>query len=389
MNAKKFEKKLNQFAKNELVYPLFIEWAFSHDKKSFFHDKSLISLFQEHYCEIISKCLPSYRFLLISKLSEQDGMGDFTREQLPFLLSFVDSEYDLFSFDSSCPDLNIIDYINMHFTSLISIVPNTCLYSMAIGDYNIDNKNINSLDQFLIKNKREYVEFLLGNKLSKESRNYDDVIDIAVKLVDEILEHENLSYVDISKNSDGGFSDVIFIGSKVLKVGKKRDTYVLPNNDYLLKPYIRVNLEDISDVFGTIEVVEKVDTIFHYPSHIDEYDFYKKLRSKGVVWLDIKLNNLGILEKDNVFHWNKPLGEDMSVRGLISDDNLSSLTKGNPIILDSDHLYSEEMFYSMLKDEEFHYAHMPGYDYEQKYQKELADILNDKTDDVVDGKKIR
>lgn len=385
MNAKKFEKKLNQYYEQGLVYPGFIRWAYSHDKKSFFHDQSLVSLLQEHYKEIVSKCLSSYRFLLVSELIRKDDMNSFTKREIPFLLSFVDSEYSFFNFDDLCPDLKIKDYINRHFTSLISKIPNVCFYSMAVRDGDVDDKNREALNQFLTKNKREYVEFLLGSKLPKDAKNYDDVIDVTVKLVDEILEHENLSYVDIKKNSGGGYSDVIFLGSKVLKVGKKRDAYYVPNNEYLLKPYIRVNLEDISDVPGTLEVVEKVNTDV---SDIDLYSFYTELRKKGIVYMDIKYINLGILLKDNTFHWNKQLGRDMSVRGFIGEDNFSSLSKGSPVILDSDHIYSERMFNFLSQRKVNHFQSLPGYQYEQRYQKELADMLNDSDslDNVSDNK---
>ena len=386
MNAKKFEKKLNQYYEQGLVYPGFIRWAYSHDKKSLFHDQSLVSLLQEHYKEIVSKCLSSYRFLLVSELIRKDDMNSFTKKQIPFLLSFVDSENSFFNFDDSCPDLNIKDYINRHFTSLISKIPNVCFYSMAVRDGDVDDKNREALNQFLTKNKREYVEFLLGNKLPKDAKNYDDVIDVTVKLVDEVLEHENLCYGDIKRLNSGGYSDVIVIGSKVIKVGKKRGTYYVPNNEYLLKPYIRVNLEDISDVPGTIEVVEKVNANV---SDVDLDSFYKELRKKGIVWMDIKSINLGILLQDNTFHWNKQLGRDVSVRGLIGDDNFSLLSKGSPVILDSDHIYSEGMFNFLSKRKENNFKSLPGYQYEQRYQKELADMLNDEKSNVVDGKRIK
>ena len=374
MNAKKFEKKLNQYYEQGLVYPGFIRWAYSHDKKSLFHDQSLVSLLQEHYKEIVSKCLSSYRFLLVSELIRKDDMNSFTKKQIPFLLSFVDSENSFFNFDDLCPDLKIKDYINRHFTSLISKIPNVCFYSMAVRDGDVDDKNREALNQFLTKNKREYVEFLLGSKLPKDAKNYDDVMDVTVKLVDEILEHENLSYGDIRQLNSGGYSNVALIGSKVLKVGKKRDAYYVPNNEYLLKPYIRVNLEDISDVPGTLEVVEKVNTDV---SDIDLYSFYTELRKKGIVYMDIKYINLGILLKDNTFHWNKQLGRDVSVRGFIGDDNFSSLSKGDPVILDSDHIYSERMFDFLSQRKENNFKSLPGYQYEQKYQKELADMLSD------------
>ena len=386
MNAKKFEKKLSHYYEQGLVYPGFIHWVYSHDKKSLFHDQSLVSLLQEHYKEIVSKCLPSNRFLLVSELSRKDGMNSFTKEQIPFLLSFVDSEYSFFDFDDLCPDLKIKDYINTHFTSLISNIPNVCFYSMAVRNGDVDDKNREALNHFLTNNKREYVEFLLGNKILKDAKNYDDVIDVTVKLVDEVLEHENLCYGDIKRLNSGGYSDVIVIGSKVIKVGKKRGTYYVPNNEYLLKPYIRVNLEDISDVPGTIEVVEKVNANV---SDVDLDSFYKELRKKGIVWMDIKSINLGILLQDNTFHWNKQLAGDMSTRGVLGDSNFSSLPKGSPVILDSDHLYSERVFDLLSKRKEVNFKRLSGYHFEERYQKELADMFTDDTTDVVDGKKIK
>lgn len=386
MNAKKFEKKLNQYYEQELVYPGFIYWAFSHDKKSFFHDQSLISLLQEHYEEIVSKCSPSNRFLLVSELYQKDGMNRFTKEKVSFLLSFIDSEYSFFDLNNQCPDLEIKDYINTHFTSLISNIPNVCFYSMAVRNGDVDDKNREALNHFLTNNKREYVEFLLGNKILKDAKNYDDVIDVTVKLVDEVLEHENLCYGDIKRLNSGGYSDVIVIGSKVIKVGKKRGTYYVPNNEYLLKPYIRVNLEDISDVPGTIEVVEKVNANV---SDVDLDSFYKELRKKGIVWMDIKSINLGILLQDNTFHWNKQLAGDMSTRGVLGDSNFSSLPKGSPVILDSDHLYSERVFDLLSKRKEVNFKRLSGYHFEERYQKELADMFTDDTTDVVDGKKIK
>ena len=385
MNAKKFKEKLELYSNQKMIYPCFLQWIRENDKPSLFHDKSALSLIQEHYEEIISKCSPEYRSLLVSSLDKEYKMTNFTKEKTSFLLTFVNSEYDFSNLDYYCSYLKIKDFINSNFTKLISSIPNICFFTMASSS-EIDDKNKEVLNQFLTKYKREYVEFLLGNGLPKDAKDYDNVINVTVLLVDEILEHEHLSYADIKKNSGGGYSNVIFLGSKVLKVGKKRDTYSVPNNEYLLKPYIRVNLEDISDVSGTIEVVEKVDTPV---LPVDEYEFYKELRKKGIVWLDVKLINLGYLTKDNTFHWNKQLGEDMSTRGFIGDNNFSPLPKGSPVILDSDHIYSEEEFNSLLKNKDFSYSHLPGYYYEPKYQKELADMFKDKEGNVIDDKKMK
>ena len=70
MNTKKFKKKLEFYSNQKIVYPGFFQWIQENDKSSLFHDKSALSLVQEHYEEIISKCSPEYRFLFASELNK-------------------------------------------------------------------------------------------------------------------------------------------------------------------------------------------------------------------------------------------------------------------------------------------------------------------------------
>ena len=98
-------------------------------------------------------------------------------------------------------------------------------------------------------------------------------------LTDEILNEEGLSYADIKRLPQGAYSDVIEIGSKVIKVGGKRFCYDLPNCPYLLQPLIRVNLENISSIRGTLEVEERVEMSSDI-STSEVYSLYENLRDK-------------------------------------------------------------------------------------------------------------
>lgn len=386
MNRKKFQKLLQWYFEHDFIYPGFIQEIYRNNKRSLFHDCDVSSLVKEHYQEILSKCNSTYRSLLVAKLYEREEMREFINNNIFSLLSLVEDSYDFLGFNSYS-NLNLKKFINYNFSELIGKIPNVCFYSISIMDDYVEDQNKKLLNQFLTEHKLEYVTFLLGSKLdSKYSSDFNSTMDVITLLIDEVLKHEGLNYIDIKRLPSGDFSDVIEIGSKVVKVGKERMNYDIPNNEYLLKPYIRLNLEEISNLNGTVEVVEKVDTNV---LDVDLYSFYKKLRSKGIVWLDIKYSNLGRLLKDNIFHYHKQLGEDMSTRGLIGDSNFTPLSKGNPVILDSDHLYHEKEFHRLQQSRDFNLSIFPGFSFEQRYQNELSCMLTDHETSVVDDKRMK
>lgn len=54
------------------------------------------------------------------------------------------------------------------------------------------------------------------------------------KLLQEILDHEQKDWIDIEYIDSGGYSHVYEIGSKVLKVGKERNSYKIPYHKRIL-----------------------------------------------------------------------------------------------------------------------------------------------------------
>lgn len=323
----------------------------------------LTEILKEKFDFILSACPNSYYFSLILKeLSCYDDMYPYIVNHIPIVLKYFHGDLDNLS------TFPIQEYVNSHFSELVSCISKDTFFTMAISDCYVQEKNKNLLNRYLMDYKKDFVSFLLGKKLSLSysDTQLDTLMDVLVMLVDELLEQEELSYVDIKLLSAGSFSDVIEIGSKIVKVGDERYTYFMPNSPYFLAPLIRVNLEDISFLKGTIEVVEKVDTDIHI-SESELYELYKQIRLDKQIWLDVKKENVGRLLCDNTIHYKKALCSDSITRGLLGE-NTVVLKKGDYVVCDLDHLVFEEVFqndYSLQQN--FYLSN--AYDFEEKYQK--------------------
>ena len=105
---------------------------------------------------------------------------------------------------------------------------------------------------------------------------------------------------DIKHLDTGGYSNVLKIGSKVLKLGKKRKNFSVKNNKRFLA-CIREEIKSLysGEVILTYEITEMVDT--KHNSMVNIYELYKELLDQGLIWTDCHKDNVGILLKDNKF----------------------------------------------------------------------------------------
>ena len=114
------------------------------------------------------------------------------------------------------------------------------------------------------------------------------------------MESQEVGYSDIEKTGKGGFSLVYAIGDQVLKIGKPRGKFQIPNHKRILQPFYRGNFaNDKGEDFACIEISDKIETLDESQG-IDLYEIYKELRESGIVWSDIKLKNLGRLKGLNM-----------------------------------------------------------------------------------------
>ena len=161
--------------------------------------------------------------------------------------------------------------------------------------------------RYLEDNKLTIVKELL-----KECVYYKDVSEEEIDgytetltiMIDELLQDENQRYIDIQYLKSGQFSQAYRIGEKVIKIGMPRETYYIPNHRRILQPLVRKEFKEKernNRVFACAEIVDLVNPL--RPEDWKEetlYQVYKDLREDGLVWTDIKYDNLGRLRRKNV-----------------------------------------------------------------------------------------
>ena len=199
----------------------------------------------------------------------------------------------------------------------------------------------------------------------------DKTLKEVVKLIIlDVLKNENAKLSDITYNG-GGFSRVLLIGNKVIKIGN-RDTKSFPNNPYIISPLLRKKLE-FNGESCFVEVTERVDTS-KKASKDELYQLFKNLRNLNLIWTDIKESNVGRLKKENIIHWRQNLNPTDEVLGLDVKRGETVLKEGNLVILDADFIYDEN-------DPDINYTNNKYiYDeFEKRYQREIKELKEQET----------
>jgi len=232
-----------------------------------------------------------------------------------------------------------------------------------------DKELVNRLNNYINQNPENLIYEMLikGFDLDLNIIKNEKIFDTVKTIIYELLESQNLKYSDINYIGNGAYNYVFEIGSKVLKIGKKREMFVMENNKRFLKPILRTQIDSILDekILGCIEITEKVNT--DGIDEIDAYIIYEELRNNGYIWVDCKPNNIGKLIKPNKVHFKNlsPVKEAINY----TTDNLDDLTEGELIIIDNDYIYSLEDFKKLPEDSRELYLDAIK-EYEEKYKKE-------------------
>ena len=196
----------------------------------------------------------------------------------------------------------------------------------------------------------------------------DPILKEIIKLIVlDVMKNENVKFSDITYNG-GGFSRVLLIGNKVIKLGD-RVTRKFPNNPYIITPLLRKELQ-FGDEYCFVEVTERVDTSKGV-SQEELYQLFKNLRDLKLVWTDIKSANVGRLTKENIIHWKDSFQPTEEVLGLSAKRGEIILKEGDLVILDADFIYDEN-------DPNINYSNNKAlYDnFEKRYQKEKKELKN-------------
>lgn len=197
--------------------------------------------------------------------------------------------------------------------------------------------------------------------IKHRSENKDDIEKLnefsfaVLMIIEELIELQDkpLKFTEIENIGYGGFSSVFRIGDKVLKLGKNRHCYIIPNSDKILQPYVRRVMKD-SNFIQFIEVTEMVDEIpYEEQSEEKLYQFWKELWLEGIIWTDPKYANLGVLRKDNIAKLEVTISIDENKKEKkqqiinpqsvgLTGNNIKKRSKGEWVILDSDYLFPTE-----------------------------------------------
>ena len=209
------------------------------------------------------------------------------------------------------------------------------------------------IDDKINQNQDEVCKHILIKSLRKGTQNTNislkDINDYSLTLqilLRELLNSEHKRFSDMRKVGEGVYSNVYQIGTKIIKIGAPRQTHKIPNHRRILQPIVRKELtNEMGEPIGSIEITDEVDTSKETLSKITEedlYKIYKELRVDGIVWGDPKIDNLGVLKREN-----KPTlkGKDFYVApnsvGFRSEIFPKPLQRGDFVITDLDYLYYE------------------------------------------------
>lgn len=209
------------------------------------------------------------------------------------------------------------------------------------------------LNTKLESQKQEVAKEMLDSKISLYGRSKEerqqlivDYIPVITRIIEELLTDQNVRMVDIEQTGTGAYSKVYAMREKVLKIGKPRETYNIPNHPRILQPLTRTNLideRDDNEVFACIEISERVDELSKEDLQVEKlYQLYKELREAGIIWLDARFSNVGKLRRKNIPKLN---GEEMNVDpvavGVDKEVKERILEAGDWVIIDTDFIYRE------------------------------------------------
>lgn len=211
-------------------------------------------------------------------------------------------------------------------------------------------------------------------------------------IIDELLEQtgEGASMDDVKKIGQGVYSTTYKVGNYALKIGIGRNNYTIPNHRRILKPIIRTKIKSdfsqekfTNDADTFIEVQNLIET--SWCEHMTEeeinqvlFDIYSELRNDGLIWVDVKPDNIGKLLKPNTSHIfyldidgrKKEINPDGNSTGVLGEEKGELLDVGDYVIIDSDYILEYDDWLKIQKIE--HGEVCREKKFEARYQAELS-----------------
>ena len=237
-------------------------------------------------------------------------------------------------------DERIDEYMDNRYLEILTIFIFSNL--MYIRDKNNEEKEV--IDNTLNINPENSIRQIVKHQCFDNLNIKADSIDInyLTYLIIDILKNERKKVSEI-KYDYGTFSNIYFIGDKVLKIGRRK-TFKLEYYKRYIRPIIREQ-NKIGDENIVFELTEKVDITSVTKRDLDMV--VDELNKLGKTWDDSSLDNIGRLIKPNKVYYKYPVYSD---NGYIeTKDSKIILPAGEIVILDNDHIYEKEKSYIYKK----------------------------------------
>lgn len=334
MNKKKFNDKIN----NNSITVSFVKELFSEERKSLFNNEKIEVLIENNFRFLMEKIDKEDYVKIIEILYSFEEMHSFLEREstIEYLLDNAnEKDFEYLVLKSNIKDsfqkyiCNNFEYImdNYKIDKIIIIYDNMVLpeeIKLELDRYFKEKKDL------FVSSK--LVEGLHYKTLVSGKENIEKFNKLIDSLVNKILEEENCKITDAKLYTDGGYCNVLCIGSKVIKVGIPRKTFDIPNDKRILQPYFRRYLLEPHKLRTVIEVSDRVDTKINLGKE-EMYEIYKELRDRGIVYGDFRKENIGRLLKDNPPRNN--------VKNGFIGEVQETLKAGDYVILDTDYIYKE------------------------------------------------
>ena len=237
--------------------------------------------------------------------------------------------------------VNNIDYFINNTISLLDL-------KELLIEYNIPS--VDKINYILDTDREKLVLDLVypNTGLTIDILKQEKIYDTVRLLVEDLASRENVHLHDIKHIATGGYSNVLQVGSKILKLGKKRKNFSIKNNKRFLAGF-RGEIKSLyfDDVILTYEITETADT--EHIVNIYLYELYKELRDEGLIWTDCHKCNVGILLKDNKVYYKDIDFVDKNATGYTSE-NKEILKKGDVVILDNDYIFTIDEFQRLFNN---------------------------------------
>ena len=225
---------------------------------------------------------------------------------------------------------NVIDIFNTFISDRDFMISNMESFLEIAFDDDIKNKMLNYYSNISeCKNRIDNVVNSLNYGIYKHIN-----LGTLIKISDNNLVNSINSIIDKYSEDDselevmyGGLTSSVFANKDyVFKIGRRRKKYNTKYSKYILQPYYRKCFEDI--------IIEVQDRCLNNCNEEDMEQIYSSLEKEGIYWLDKRVDNIGILLKDNYVHSDN--------NGIYDIKKNEVLRKGNIVLFDLDWLYTEE-----------------------------------------------